>query len=537
VQSVKAGYHPAFFFSLKILMTAKAADLLPSQAVFKLQQSPGTPDSKQLARLDQLIVLLPEQPAAKLWGQIPEGRALEKLARKPQLKSQNLRTRLKNTASTSVIVGRLAGSGKGNKPPASFALLSSAGAIVKAALQDKPAAVGILVRGFDAEFEAAAVQALVLALSAHDFALPNYKSSATPARHVKTVHIFNTEQRLDLERTLSEAAGLNLARWLTVQPPNKLDAGGYRTAISALAKQHGWKMSFLNEAKLKQLGAGAFLAVTQGNANKDAGIVHLQYRPKNSGKTPALALVGKGIIFDTGGVNLKPFKGMLDMHADMAGSAVALGTLTALTELQVPYAIDCWLAITENCIGSTAYKSRDIVTASNGVTIEVIHTDAEGRMVLADTLALAGKAKPPVIIDFATLTGSCVHALTDRYSGVLTNRPQLNQLLIDAGKASGERVWPFPMDDDFDEDLNSTVADVLQCATVGGGDHIQAALLLQRFIPDSSTWVHLDLSAANRSAGLAQVPGNITGFGVRYATNLILNHLDDLATAAKGNNA
>jgi leucyl aminopeptidase len=536
VQSVKAGYHPAFFFSQKILMTAKAAELLPSQAGFKLQQSTGKPDSKQLARLDQLIVVLPEQPAATLWSQIPAGGALEKLARKRQLKGLPLRTRLKNTAGTSMIVGRLAGSGKGNKQPSSFALLSYAGAIAKDALQDKPTSLGILVRGFDAECEAAIVQAMLLALSAHNFSLPNYKSSTTPAHPLKTAHIFNTEQRLDLERTLSEADGLNLARWLTVQPPNKLDAGGYRKAVSALAKQHGWKMSFLNEAKLKQLGAGAFLAVAQGNANKDAGIVHLQYRPKNSGKNPALALVGKGIIFDTGGVNLKPFKGMLDMHADMAGSAVALATLQALTELQVPYAIDCWLAITENLISNTAYKSRDIVTASNGVTIEVIHTDAEGRMALADTLALAGKAKPPVIIDFATLTGSCVHALTDRYSGVLTNRPQLNQLLIDAGRDSGERVWPFPMDDDFDEDLSSKVADVLQCATAGGGDHIQAARLLQRFVPDNSTWVHLDLSAANRSAGLAQVPGNITGFGVRYATNLILNHLDDLATAAKGNN-
>jgi leucyl aminopeptidase len=268
--------------------------------------------------------------------------------------------------------------------------------------------------------------------------------------------------------------------------------------------------------------------------------VHLSYRPgktataKGKHTKPVLALVGKGIIFDTGGTNLKPFKAMLDMHADMAGSAVAVATLAALTELRVPYAVDCWLAITENRISNTAYKSRDIVTASNGVTIEVIHTDAEGRMALADTLALAGKEKPNVIIDFATLTGSCINALTERYSGVLTNRPQLNELLIDAGRASGERVWPFPMDEDFDDDLKSNVADIVQCAPGGGGDHIQAARLLQRFVPDKSTWVHVDLSAANRSGGLAQVPGNITGFGVRFATNLILDHLDELSNEAKG---
>jgi leucyl aminopeptidase len=517
-------------------MTAKATDLLPSQAALKLLQSTGKPKREQLARLDQLIVILPEHPGAKLWGQIPEGRALEKLGKKRQLPGKPLQTRLKNTAGTGVIAGRLPGSGKGQQHPASFALLSYAGSLARAALADNPASIGILVRGFAADYEADVVRAVLLALSAHNFTLPNYKSEQPSARRLTSVQIFNSAAAIETDRMQAEAEGLNLARWLTVQPPNKLNAKTYRTAISTLAKQHGWKMDFLGEAQLKKLGAGAFLAVAQGNASKDAGIVRLQYRPKNSGKKPALALVGKGIIFDTGGTNLKPFKAMLDMHADMAGSAVALATLQALTELQVPYAIDCWLAITENRISNTAYKSRDIVTAANGVTIEVIHTDAEGRMALADTLALAGKAKPPVIIDFATLTGSCVSALTERYSGVLTNRPQLHSLLIDSGQASGERVWPFPMDDDFDEDIASKVADVLQCSTTGGGDHIQAAKLLQRFVPDQSTWIHLDLSAATRSGGLAQVPGNMTGFGVRYAINLILDHLDDLATAAKGNN-
>jgi leucyl aminopeptidase len=308
-----------------------------------------------------------------------------------------------------------------------------------------------------------------------------------------------------------------------------------------LAKQHGWQMEFLDEAKLKRAGAGAFLAVSQGNATKDAGIVRLRYRPKNAPKVtrarPKLALVGKGIIFDTGGTNLKPFKAMLDMHIDMAGSAVAVATLEVLTTLQVPFAIDCWLAITENRIGNTAYKSRDIVTASNGVTIEVIHTDAEGRMALADTLALAGKQKPAAIIDFATLTGSCIQALTERYSGVLTNRPQLNNLLIETGQSCGERVWPFPMDNDFDDDIKSSVADVLQCAPAGGGDHIQAARFLQRFVPKQSAWVHVDLSAATRKSGLAQVPSEITGFGVRFATSLILDSLDHLVNAAKAQQA
>jgi leucyl aminopeptidase len=213
---------------------------------------------------------------------------------------------------------------------------------------------------------------------------------------------------------------------------------------------------------------------------------------------------------------------------------VAVATLAALSELKAPFAVDCWLAITENRMSAKAYKPRDIVIASNGVSIEVIHTDAEGRMALADTLALAGKHKPAVMVDFATLTGSCVAAVSERYSGALTNRPELNQLIIEAGRACGERVWPFPMDQDFDEDLHTEMADVLQCAPSGGGDHIQAARFLNHFVPANSAWVHVDLSSASRKGGLAQVPTEITGFGARFALSLVLDNYKQLVSAAKG---
>ncbi len=292
-------------------------------------------------------------------------------------------------------------------------------------------------------------------------------------------------------------------------------------------------MEFLDPTALARRKAGAFLAVAQGNAAPDAGIAHLRYRPRKSAR-PALALVGKGICFDTGGTNLKPFKSMLDMHEDMQGSAVALGILLALTRLGYDQPVDCWLAITENRTGPEAYKSRDVVTASNGTTIEVIHTDAEGRMALADTLALAARARPGLMLDYATLTGACVYALSDRYSGVFSNRDSLYELLQSAGRASGERVWPFPMDDDFDEALNSKVADVLQCAQNNDGDHILAARFLDRFVPDEIPWVHMDLSASHRKGGLGLVPSAVTGFGVRYTLGLLLDedvarHLDGAA--------
>src|SRR5690606_27715222 len=152
------------------------------------------------------------------------------------------------------------------------------------------------------------------------------------------------------------------------------------------------------------------------NAHRDAGIVRLQYRPARTpraGSVARLALVGKGIAFDTGGINLKPHRSMYQMHEDMQGSAVAVGTLLALSELEVPFEIDCWLALTENEIGPRAYRPQEVVKAANGVTIQVVHSDAEGRMALADTLALAAREQPDLILDFATLTGACVTALTE----------------------------------------------------------------------------------------------------------------------------
>jgi leucyl aminopeptidase len=245
-----------------------------------------------------------------------------------------------------------------------------------------------------------------------------------------------------------------------------------------------------------------------------------------------VALVGKGICFDTGGTNLKPHKSMLDMHTDMAGSAVALATIIALAELEAPIAADAWLAITENRIGPTAYRPQDVVTAVDGTTIQVIHTDAEGRMVLADALALAAREKPRFALDFATLTGACVAALTERMSGVFTNEPRIAPALVEAGRASGERVWNFPMDEDYDTDLESRVADVVQCLTEGKGDHIYAARFLQRFLPPNTPWAHVDLTSAVRSGGLAHVTTDVTGFGVRYALELLLGQrvLDTLRT-------
>ncbi|KXS32347.1 MAG: Leucyl aminopeptidase, partial [Candidatus Gallionella acididurans] len=317
----------------------------------------------------------------------------------------------------------------------------------------------------------------------------------------------------------AQAEGNLLCRTLTVLPPNELTPGMYRKRVKELAKQHGWQLKEFDLKTLRKMGAGAFVAVAQGSAYEDAAIVHLRYRHARAKQ--AVALVGKGICFDTGGHNLKPARYMHGMHEDMNGSAVALGILLAATQRKLPVNIDCWLAIAQNHIGPKAYKQNDIVKALNGTTIEIMHTDAEGRMVLADTLTLASRAKPDLLIDFATLTGSMAVALGARYSGVLGNRDDLLQQAITAGQQSGERLCAFPMDDDYEPALDSKVADIKQCTLDGEADHILAARFLKRFLEHDVPWLHVDLSASRCEGGLGGVASDVTGFGVGWALRML----------------
>jgi leucyl aminopeptidase len=431
-------------------------------------------------------------------------------------------TTLGNARQTQAVLGY-------TKPKASsFERLSFAGRLMRELAARRPAHIGLLISGSLPD-AALWCEALLSAAWTESFALPDFRSRPSEPWRLQRIELYEAPE-LDLERIGVSARAGNLVRTLTVLPPNKLQARAYRRLLAQLSRRHGLQMRWYSEGQLKRLGAGAFLAVARGNPDRTAGIAHLRWRgggrPRKAAagaQVPDVAFVGKGIVFDTGGVNIKTHRSMLDMHTDMAGSAVALACLVALAELKSELAADAWLAITENNTGPSAYRPQEVVRAANGTTIQVIHSDAEGRMVLADTLALAARTRPRLTIDFATLTGACVHALTERYSGVFTNRPQFAEALLAAGRASGERVWNFPLDDDFDSDLDSTIADVLQCAVDGKGDHILAARFLQRFIADLP-WVHVDLSSATRRGGLAHVSTEITGFGVRWALELLLTH-------------
>jgi leucyl aminopeptidase len=471
---------------------------------------------------------MPLRPDAQSWAALPEGERWRPVyARQVKKPGDACAVRLAGPRATALLLVAL-------PPEASpYERLQLAAKLVKTLLESEPRSVLIAHAAAPPEAAHAALEAVIAALQAAAFRLPAFKSKREPRRRLGEIELVLDAPRFDLAQSLASSAGNNLARWLTALPPNVLDARGYRRLLEQLARRLGLRFSFYGERRLKRLGAGAFLAVAQGNARRDAGIAHLAYRPRGARGTP-LALVGKGICFDTGGTNLKPHKSMLDMHTDMEGSAVAIGTLYALRELDTRRPVDCWLAITENRIGPLAYQPQEIVTALNGTTIQVIHTDAEGRMVLADTLALAARARPAALIDYATLTGACVYALTERYSGTFTNRLEARERIEAAGAASGERVWCFPMDKDFDADLESGVADVMQCAADGKGDHILAARFLNRFVPASIPWLHIDLSAGTRAGGLGHIAGEITGFGVRYSVELLRRGWPPPARSAEG---
>jgi leucyl aminopeptidase len=342
--------------------------------------------------------------------------------------------------------------------------------------------------------------------------LPQRKKK-TAAKPLRAIRLYGYKAVDGFAQVRAVAEGSQLCRELTVLAPNELTPGAYRQRLRGIAKEYGWVREEYDYNKLKRMGAGAFCAVAQGSDEKDAAIVRLRYRPRGAKET--VALVGKGICFDTGGHNLKPARYMQGMHEDMNGSAVALGILAAATEAKLKVNIDCWLALAQNHLSPRAYKQNDIVTALNGTTIEIVHTDAEGRMVLADTLTLAAKAKPGVIVDFATLTGSMHVALGSRYSGIFATSDALAAQALQAGVVAGERLCAFPMDEDYDSALDSTVADVKQCTLDGEADHILAARLLQRFT-DKTPWIHMDLSAHSCKGGLGAVATDATGFGVAW---------------------
>lgn len=370
------------------------------------------------------------------------------------------------------------------------------------------------------------------AIAARIFLVPVYgkrKEKEKSFQLSKVLLVAKDSETLNsIERGHSLGDGTNLARYLATLPPNILTSGAYGTKIKEICAKYKLGFKFYSNRELKKMGAGAFTAVDQADPNSKGGIYELTYQSKKSVNTKnkkAVHLVGKGLCFDTGGYDVKTNGYMRTMKGDMQGSAIALSALVVATILELPIKLKAFLAVTENHLSPLGFKADEVVTALNGLSIEIINTDAEGRMVLADALTLASREQPECVVDFATLTGSAVRALGTKIAAGFTNRKELHSVIVEAGEKSGERVWTFPLDSTYFKALESDIADTLQCTSTPGPDHILAACFLSKFLKEGTPWVHVDLTPAENKGGLAHVDSMFTGFGVRWVHEFLKEYL------------
>ena len=315
------------------------------------------------------------------------------------------------------------------------------------------------------------------------------------------------------------AKGVYLTRELVTLPGNLATPRFLAERARKVALDADMRCRVIERAEAEKLGMGAFLAVARGS-EEPAVMAEMEYRPEGATGSPVV-LVGKGITFDSGGISIKPSENMEMMKHDMAGAAAVIGTMQVVAALKLPVPVVALLPCTENLPSGKAYKPGDVLRSLNGQTIEVISTDAEGRLVLADALSYAKSFAPQALIDLATLTGACVVALGNGVSGLMGNHEDLISRVRAAGEESGEPVWPLPLWDSYLELLKSDVADLKNSGGRKAGA-ITGGLFLKQFVPDGTPWVHLDIAgSAWEEKDRPLVPKGASGVGVHLLTRLL----------------
>lgn len=342
----------------------------------------------------------------------------------------------------------------------------------------------------DGQFATSAATAALVASSGQDlFRTERARFAFAAVTLVGTVdQAKSLDEAVTTGRILGEA--VNLTRELVNRPPQEITPAGFATRAVAAASQYGLKCDVFEPDRLAAERMRSMLAVAQGST-EPARMVVLEHRG-GAPDAPVLALVGKGVTFDSGGLSLKPTDGMLTMKCDMAGAATVLGAMTAIARLKLPVNVVGYMGLVENMPGGSAFKLGDILTARNGVTIEVLNTDAEGRLVLADVLSYAVDAGADRIIDLATLTGACVVALGEDVAGAFTNDQPWCDCVLSSARTCGEDLWQLPMWDLYDDLIRGDVGDIKNTGGRWGGA-ISAAKFLQRFV-SGKPWVHLDIA-------------------------------------------
>ncbi len=331
--------------------------------------------------------------------------------------------------------------------------------------------------------------------------------------HVELVGSGAARVRADVSAGQRIGEAVNLARDLVNEPGGALTATVFASRIAALAKQTGLTAEVLDPKAIRAAGHAGLLAVNQGS-KEPARFVELTYDPPGARRT--VALVGKGITFDSGGLSIKPADGMISMKSDMGGAAAVVAAMSACADLGVKVRVRGFLPLTDNMTGGDAQRVGDIIRYANGRTVEVLNTDAEGRLVLADALLAASAEAPAAIIDLATLTGAQVVALGTKVAALFASDDALAERLSTAAAAAGEPMWRLPLVETYRRDIDSKVADLRNVAAHRNGGAIMAALFLREFVAEGTPWAHLDIAGpAFTDSEDAGQPAGGTGFGVR----------------------
>lgn len=371
-----------------------------------------------------------------------------------------------------------------------------------------------------------------LLLTSYKFDKYLTKSQAS-AKQKSQFHFLNVDKKnaakikQAIEKTQIICSGVNLTRDLINEAPNVLHSEYYAKLIEKDAKDHlkNVKIKILGRNELKKEKMGLFLSVNAASAYEPR-LVHLTYTPKKSTKnTKHIALVGKGLTFDTGGLSLKPSANMMNMKFDMGGSATVYAAFRNAVQLNSPYKISCFLGITDNAIGPKATYPDSIFKSRKGLTVEVLNTDAEGRLVLADCLDYASSHKPDIIIDSATLTGACVYSLGPECGGLLGNDKGLINKLLDCAESQAESVWNLPITDIHRDDMKSNIADLRNIGNKPAAGTQKAAAFLENFIGENIKWAHFDIAGIGDGQGhLPYCPSKGgSGLIVRTITDFLLN--------------
>ena len=397
------------------------------------------------------------------------------------------------------------------------------------------AAVGRATRDHDRVLHAVAGSAAAVELPAYvegvvlgSWASPRWtREGAVPGcRPARSAVVTGTSDPAPVARAVARSRAQLLARGLAITPSNTKSPAWLAARARTVARRSGLHVDVWDERRLRREGMGGILAVGQGSATPPR-LVRLDHEPAAAtASTPRVVLVGKGITFDTGGLQVKTADGMLGMKTDMSGAAVVLGVLSACRELEVAVRVTGLLPLAENAVDGASYRPGDVITHHGGRTVEIGNTDAEGRIVLADALAYAdAHLDPDWLVDVATLTGAARIALGRTLAPVFSTDPALTDALVGAGATTGETLWPMPLADTYRRALDSDVADLTNIATEVGGGAVTAALFLREFVGERR-WAHLDIAGTGRSdvdAGTS-VKG-ATGFGTR----LLLRWLEEIA--------